>query len=65
MKDEGYGQGYKYAHNFQGHYVEQQHLPDSLKGKRFYFPGELGYERQITARMRELKQKNNPENPKP
>lgn len=61
MKDLGYGKGYKYAHNFQGHYVEQQHLPDSLKGKRFYIPGEQGYERQITARMRELRQKDQPE----
>jgi putative ATPase len=57
MKDLGYGQGYKYAHNFQDHYVEQEHLPGSLKGKRFYTPGELGYERTIAARMRELRQK--------
>jgi len=53
MKDLGYGKGYKYAHNFQGHYVEQQHLPDSLKGKRFYVPGDLGYERQISARLKD------------
>jgi putative ATPase len=57
MKDLGYGKGYKYAHNFEGHFVEQQHLPDSLKGKRFYLPGELGYEKQIVARMAELRQK--------
>ena len=54
MKDLGYGKGYKYAHNFEGHYVEQQHLPDSMKGKHFYTPGELGYERQIAARLKEL-----------
>jgi putative ATPase len=57
MKDIGYGQGYKYAHNFEGHYVEQKHLPDSMKGKHFYSPGELGYERQITLRMEEWRQK--------
>lgn len=57
MKDLGYGKGYKYAHNFEGHYVEQEHLPGSLKGKRFYNPGELGYERQISARLREWRQK--------
>jgi putative ATPase len=57
MKDLGYGKDYKYAHNFEGHYVEQEHLPGSLKGKRFYFPGDLGYERQIVARLKELKQK--------
>jgi len=53
MKDLGYGKGYKYAHNFAGHIVDQQHLPDSLKGRRFYTPGEFGYERQIAARLRE------------
>jgi putative ATPase len=54
MKDIGYGKGYKYAHQFEGHVVDQQHLPDSLKGKRFYNPGQLGYERQITARLEEF-----------
>jgi putative ATPase len=52
MKDSGYGKGYKYAHNFPGHVVDQQHLPDSLKDKIFYFPGELGYEKQITDRLK-------------
>jgi putative ATPase len=52
MKDIGYGKGYKYAHDFPGHIVEQEHLPESLRGKRFYFPGELGYEREIAARLR-------------
>jgi putative ATPase len=57
MKNLGYGKDYKYAHNFQDHYVEQEHLPGSLKGKRFYTPGEMGYERQIAARLRDLRQK--------
>jgi putative ATPase len=52
MKDSGYGKGYKYAHNFTGHVVDQQHLPDSLKDKKFYFPGELGYEKQINDRLK-------------
>lgn len=57
MKDLGYGKGYKYAHKFPGHYVQQQHLPDSLKGRHFYTPGELGYEKQIAARLREWRQR--------
>jgi putative ATPase len=57
MKDLGYGQGYKYAHKFEGHFVEQQHLPDAMKGKKFYQPGQLGYERQITLRQQELHRK--------
>jgi putative ATPase len=61
MKDIGYGKDYKYAHNFPGHVIEQEHLPDSLRGKRFYFPGESGFEKEITARLRAwrlLKQRN-------
>jgi putative ATPase len=61
MKDIGYGKDYKYAHNFPGQVVEQEHLPDSLRGKRFYFPGESGFEKEITARLRDwrlLKQRN-------
>ena len=52
MKDIGYGKGYKYAHNFPDHVVEQQHLPDSMKNKKFYFPGELGYEKQVNDRLK-------------
>ena len=57
MKDLGYGKGYKYAHQFEDHFVDQQHLPDSMQGKKFYIPGQLGYERQITARQQELRRK--------
>ncbi len=52
MKEMGYGKDYKYAHDFPGHVVEQQHLPESLKGKQFYTPGNLGYEKQVQARLK-------------
>ena len=52
MKTLGYGAGYKYAHDYAGHRVEQQHLPDELVGERFYEPGDQGYERTIAARPR-------------
>lgn len=52
MKQMGYGQGYKYAHDYPEHFVEQQNLPASLQGKRFYSPGDQGYERQIVARLK-------------
>jgi putative ATPase len=52
MKNVGYGKGYKYAHNFQGHFVEQQNLPESLKERQFYYPGDQGFERQIAARIK-------------
>ena len=51
MRQVGYGKGYKYAHDYEGHFVEQQNLPDSLQGKRFYQPGDQGYEKQISARL--------------
>jgi putative ATPase len=56
MKELGYGKGYKYAHDFEGHVVDQQHLPESLKGRVFYRPGELGFEKQIAARLKILEQ---------
>jgi putative ATPase len=57
MKDIGYGEGYKYAHDYPGHFVRQQHLPDSLKGKRYYTPSDQGYEKQVAARLRTWWQK--------
>ncbi|TMF89082.1 MAG: replication-associated recombination protein A [Chloroflexi bacterium] len=38
MKAMGYGKGYKYAHDYEGAKVDQQHLPDELKDARFYEP---------------------------
>ncbi len=52
MKKMGYGKGYKYAHNYPGHIVEQQNLPAALQGKRFYTPSDQGYEKQVTARLK-------------
>jgi len=52
MKEMGYGKGYKYAHDYPGHFVQQQNLPASLQGKQYYFPGDQGYEKQIIARLR-------------
>ena len=38
---------YKYPHNYEGHYVKQQYLPDNLKNKKYYKPNNLGYEANI------------------
>jgi putative ATPase len=53
MRDEGYGRGYKYAHNFEGHFVEQQNLPDALKDNRYYKPSDQGYEKTVSERLKE------------
>ncbi|MDY7040326.1 MAG: AAA family ATPase [Chloroflexota bacterium] len=47
----GHGQGYKYPHDHPYHHVEQQYLPDGLQGRRFYQPGNLGYEINIRKRL--------------
>jgi putative ATPase len=46
-KDWGYGIGYKYPHNYEGNYVEQQYLPDELKDAQYYFPSKNGYEKRV------------------
>jgi putative ATPase len=56
MKNIGYGKGYKYAHNYPGHIVQQQNLPNSLQGKHFYTPGDQGFEKQVAARLKAWRQ---------
>jgi len=48
----GYGKSYKYAHDYPGHFVKQQNLPSSLHGKRYYIPGDQGYEKEIADRLK-------------
>ena len=52
----GHGIGYKYAHDYPDHYVDQQYLPDEIKDARFYEPGDLGYEKQIKERLQKLRE---------
>jgi putative ATPase len=47
MRQMGYGRGYKYAHDYDEHYVEQSHRPERIAGHRYYEPGALGYEAKI------------------
>jgi putative ATPase len=53
MKAFGYGKDYRYAHDYDGHFVRMQFLPDQLKDARFYQPGELGHEKKIRSRLQE------------
>jgi putative ATPase len=53
----GHGKGYQYPHNFPGHYVEQQYLPEEEQGKHFYKPSSEGREAEIIQRWMRLKQK--------
>ncbi|HTE56034.1 MAG TPA: replication-associated recombination protein A [Kofleriaceae bacterium] len=47
------GSGYRYPHDFEGHYVPATYLPDALVGARFYQPSASGYEREIAPRLAE------------
>ncbi|MEY4892270.1 MAG: hypothetical protein RIQ34_882 [Bacteroidota bacterium] len=47
MKQEGYGKDYQYAHEFPGNFIEQEFLPDSLSGTRYYEPGKNPREDEI------------------
>jgi putative ATPase len=47
MKKIGYGKDYKYAHDFDKHFIEQDYLPEELKTKQFYFPTEQGQEKKL------------------
>ncbi len=55
MAEEGYGKGYKYAHDYEGSFAEQEFMPSGLERRRFYTPNtENPSERSIDERMRRL-----------
>jgi putative ATPase len=51
MRDLGYGKGYKYPHDYQDHFVEEEYLPDNLKGSIYYRPSDQGLEKEIKRRL--------------
>ena len=50
----GRGVGYKYAHNYPNHWVEQQYLPDAIKDLTFYEPNDIGHEKDIKEYFRNI-----------
>ncbi len=55
MKEQGYGKGYLYAHDYENGYSSQEYLPEKLAGRSFYEPTDRGYEKNIKERMEWLK----------
>ena len=51
-REMGYGKSYQYAHDYEGHFVLQDYLPASLKGRRYYEPSEQGHENELAERVR-------------
>ncbi len=56
MKDLGYGEGYKYAHDYDEGVIGQQNLPDNLKGRSYYKPVERGFERDLGRRLERVRE---------
>jgi putative ATPase len=54
MEELNYSKGYKYAHNFEGNFVEQQFLPDNLKNKIYYKPTDNGREKTLRERLNQI-----------
>ncbi len=55
MQELGYGRGYQYAHDFEEQTAAMECLPESLAGRRFYEPKELGLEREIRERLDKMR----------
>ncbi len=51
MEGLGYGGGYRYPHDFEGHYLAEEYLPEKLRGARFYQPSDRGDEASLKARL--------------
>ena len=56
MKEAGYGKGYKYDHDHSGSVASQSYLPEKLLGKKYYIPGERGFEKDLIARLKKIEQ---------
>ena len=54
MKEIGYGRGYKYAHDYRGAVVSQNHLPDRLLSKKYYSPTNRGFEKELLERLKKI-----------
>lgn len=52
MKDLDYGKDYKYAHDYDEHFVQENYLPDELKDKQYYFPTDSGQEKNLKERLK-------------
>ena len=52
MREMDYGKGYRYAHDHEGAFAPMQNLPENLRGRRYYRPGDQGYEREVAERLR-------------
>jgi putative ATPase len=57
MRNLGYGREYKYPHDYPDHFVEEEYLPENLKGRIYYHPTDQGFEREIKKRLENWRKK--------
>jgi putative ATPase len=55
MKELGYAEGYRYAHDEEGKVADMDCLPDSLRGRSYYHPTQEGREKALAQRMEEIR----------
>ncbi|PJA30455.1 MAG: AAA family ATPase [candidate division Zixibacteria bacterium CG_4_9_14_3_um_filter_46_8] len=51
MKGLGYGEGYQYDHDSKEHFIPQEYLPEKIQARKFYVPGNFGFEKEIQKRL--------------
>lgn len=54
MKDIGYGKEYKYPHDFENNFMDENYFPEEMKNKQYYFPSSNGFEKTIKERLKEF-----------
>jgi putative ATPase len=59
MKELDYGKGYKYPHDYPDHFVEEEYLPENLKGKIYYHPSDQGFEKEVKKRLEYWRRRKN------
>ena len=57
MKGLGYGKGYQYSHDVEGKVADMDCLPDSLKGRTYFHPQDVGEEAELKRRLEEIRKK--------
>jgi len=57
MRETGHGEGYRYPHDFEGHYVPERYLPEELAGRCYYRPSGNGFEAELKARLEAQEQR--------
>jgi len=63
MKELGYGEDYRYPHDYPNHFIEEDYLPQNLKGRVYYRPTDLGFERDVKRRLEYWRKKRKEKQP--